>query len=584
MSTGPTMARGTRRRHPRRGTAMILVMISVAVALVLTSSFLLEQTTATGQASNLERRTQARAVAESGLALALAYVEANPGWRGVARDGVWLDETPFGDGTFSVVGTDETDGDVRDGEEDPLTLVVTASVGDATEVVEAVLSPRASRRRVLLVVPNADWLGVNDERRRDQFERWGFDVTLINQRDPREAFRAAFDGVDAVYVPESVDSGSIGRKLRDAPVGVVLEENFLSDEMGLVHRGGSTYPWAYRIDVVDASHPITRDLGLGPATLVRRRTSFRYVNGVLTPAARILARRNGGGSVVLAVVESGGQLFGGDRAAGRRVLLPIGGGSFNWSLLRPDGLTLVEESLRWAADPPAPDLVARWPLDETSGKVAADAMGGLDGQYRNGVDVGLTGAFHRWPYIGLDGRNDDVAIPHGDGLMLDEGTIALWFRTDRPARQQGLFSKNAVRTGGVGDLALWVQSGRVQARLGSVGRTHLVAGGDIEAGVWHHVAFSFGPTGMRLVVDGKIVAQDGYAGGLGPSSGGPGNREPVAFGGLNWRRRSDAPSRVQTRLRGELSDVRVYDRAIALEEIARLIERPSYVVQWDEGL
>ena len=49
---------------------------------------------------------------------------------------------------------------------------------------------------------------------------------------------------------------------------------------------------------------------------------------------------------------------------------------------------------------------------------------------------------------------------------------------------------------------------------------------------WHHAAMSFGSDGMVLYLDGEIMASKAsYKGGLGSSSGGVGNKEPLVIGG-----------------------------------------------------
>ena len=77
----PYRLRGRRGNRGQRGMAMILVMIVAGMALVLGLSFLSVQSTATGMAGNVERRAQARAVAESGLGMILAYLKHDPNWR-----------------------------------------------------------------------------------------------------------------------------------------------------------------------------------------------------------------------------------------------------------------------------------------------------------------------------------------------------------------------------------------------------------------------------------------------------------------------------------------------------------------------
>ena len=51
----------------------------------------------------------------------------------------------------------------------------------------------------------------------------------------------------------------------------------------------------------------------------------------------------------------------------------------------------------------------------------------------------------------------------------------------------------------------------------------------IETGTWYRIAFSWGENGMKLHLNGHLVASDSYDGGLGKSSGGLGNREEILW-------------------------------------------------------
>ena len=75
--------------HRQAGMAMLLVLMSVAMAVILSLSFLNAQVTATGMSQNVARRAQAKAIAESGLTMALAYIETNATWRTDMTHGVW---------------------------------------------------------------------------------------------------------------------------------------------------------------------------------------------------------------------------------------------------------------------------------------------------------------------------------------------------------------------------------------------------------------------------------------------------------------------------------------------------------------
>lgn len=107
------------------GAAMLLVVIAMAVASILALSFLRSSGPTMAIASNNDHHAKARAIAESGLALAVEYVKDNPDWRTVKPHGLWIADAPLEGGSFSVYGTDD-DGDLGDDTGDVLEL---AAVG-----------------------------------------------------------------------------------------------------------------------------------------------------------------------------------------------------------------------------------------------------------------------------------------------------------------------------------------------------------------------------------------------------------------------------------------------------------------------
>lgn len=137
----------------QRGVALLLVLFAVTVSAALALSFLSSQSTTLGIARNLQDHSRARYVAESGLALTLAYVRANGDWRTVQSHGTWVTDEAFGAGTFTVVGEDgvdtdgdgvvDGDGDLSDDTGDSATITVTGTVGGATHTVKAQIVPIA---------------------------------------------------------------------------------------------------------------------------------------------------------------------------------------------------------------------------------------------------------------------------------------------------------------------------------------------------------------------------------------------------------------------------------------------------------
>jgi hypothetical protein len=177
-----------------------------------------------------------------------------------------------------------------------------------------------------------------------------------------------------------------------------------------------------------------------------------------------------------------------------------------------------------------------WRLGETSGTSAADDGSGGNAGFYNGVTLGAAGAINGDSNgsVRFDGSSY-VEIPHSNDYLLDDGAVQLWFNADTAANGdlQHLFSKDSMNFDTGGHLSIYLNaSGHLETRIQSTTASYRVTSpGAVSAGQWHHVALSFGSSGMALYLDGELVDSSSYTGGLGTTSGGAGNFEPIALGG-----------------------------------------------------
>jgi autotransporter-associated beta strand protein len=206
--------------------------------------------------------------------------------------------------------------------------------------------------------------------------------------------------------------------------------------------------------------------------------------------------------------------------------------------------------------PPGPTgLVGWWKLDESNGTTAADSSG-------NGNNGALAGG--TWQ---PSGGHFAGAILLGGGALVNCGattslntpsvTVAFWMKAD------GLETSSAIdklpQTGSVGYAVKLRADGSMWFRVGAEGGSALDvygATGIYSAGTWVHVACSFdAATGnMRMYINDVLEAhQPSYAVTLNASSTAlllGSSREPYA---------------------GLLDDVRVYDHALSVSEIAAVM-------------
>ena len=200
---------------------------------------------------------------------------------------------------------------------------------------------------LLFVVPDATVLTDQDVAKQSFFEAWGYTVTLISADESQSAFDAATALVDVAYISEEVYSADLNTKLKEAAIGVVNEEQVLTDEYGFSSQSSSFS--STRIQITDGSHYITSSFGLGALRILKTASALHVATGTLAPGAQVLVQRPLTTQAALVVLNTGDTLWGGGTAAGRRVHLPWGSNAFDVNLLNVNGLTLMRRSIDWAA-------------------------------------------------------------------------------------------------------------------------------------------------------------------------------------------------------------------------------------------
>ncbi len=570
-------------RHRANGMAMPLVLMAVAMAVILSISFLNAQTTATGMAQNVARSAQARAIAESGIKMALAYINTNETWRTDMTHGAWVTDHPFAGGSFSIVGQDgqdtngdgvpDGDGDLSNEKSDVVTFTATGRFAGVTHTIQTVTTPKPPNKRLLMVVPDPSNLATEEKDRAAQFEEWAYKISYIGEGDSQSAFNSAVASSDVAYISENCYSDTVNTKLRGAIIGVVWEESHMNDLFGLASSNGSEYTGSNSINVTDNTHTVTQSFSNGNIAIVGgTQAPLNSISGTLAPGATVLATRSASSTPVLAVIEAGGALVGGSQAAGRRVALPWGGNNFNWLALTPAGLTIVKEALWWASQPIFAGRVAYWSFDNIAGNTVADTVSGLNATLKNGVVTQTPGAILGSEAILFDGANDHAEVPHDDLFLLDEGTFALWFKTDDTSSTQGLITKDSTDFDTGGHMSIYIHEGdHAEARLQSTSNSYKVKTPHVlQANTWYHLVFTFGPAGMKLYLNGVLQNTDSYTGGMGTTSGGSGNYEPMAFGVSTWETDDLSMSVWEEPLSGQIDEVYVYNRALTQAEIQKL--------------
>ncbi len=204
-------------------------------------------------------------------------------------------------------------------------------------------------------------------------------------------------------------------------------------------------------------------------------------------------------------------------------------------------------------------LVEQWALDNPSTK-RGESVGRVD------LVPGRDGKATKF-------RGDEsyLIFPHEEAHLLDQGTIAFWFKSHDTTGRHGLLSKDSQGYDEGGHLTFRTEGEELIARLSSASNHWPVSVGGVKDGQWYHVALTFGGEGMTLYLNGIPVDVSSYRGGLGESSGGEGNREPWVLGALGWRSDDRQARPLEAYFDGVLDDIRLFNRPLSAEKINAII-------------
>ncbi len=203
---------------------------------------------------------------------------------------------------------------------------------------------------------------------------------------------------------------------------------------------------------------------------------------------------------------------------------------------------------------------------------ASDEVSGNDGSYGSSPSTGQSGFGDGGTSYRFDGNNDYVEIPHDSSYMIDEGAISFWFRADDTSGVQGLFTKDSNGYDNGGHVRVYTDGSRVKVRIQSTTTSYDLSSSNnvFSSGSWTHVAFTFGPSGCKLYVDGDLEDTNSYTGGLGTSSGGSGNNEPIAIGVDTDNSSNQSTSGWDSPFEGKIDEVRLYSTQLDATQVDNL--------------
>jgi len=282
--------------------------------------------------------------------------------------------------------------------------------------------------------------------------------------------------------------------------------------------------------------------------------SHLYVNGVLVDTMPALPIEGNG------EIRLGGNDVFGDYFSGRIDELRI----YDRSLTPAEVAVDMESPLVT----PKAGPVADYSFDEKNEETQADTSG-------NGHTATVEGA--TWTEHGryggameFDGENDQLTIPDSESLRLsEEFTLEAWVRPHAGSPWSPVIGKAAPGQPGYGLFANGDEGSNLHP-MGFISEdqwvdSHAYSGTDLPTNAWSHLAVTDDGAHIRLYVNGVLAderASEEVLPGTGPLQ--IGADEPVAEGG---------------RFNGRIDEVRVYNRALNVSEVATDMAAPIQTPQ-----
>ena len=342
-------------RTLKHGSALLVVLFVVMAITIISLGFLTRSDVELACGSNMGLRVKMDYLAESGLEHARGLI-LNP-------EGTDTDELGYWSGAVrqQLVGGDDyydisvVRDDVNSTSQWVHYLITCSAYKEkggekvGQRNLSAVLRVQRTEDVLLMVVVDPCNLNGLELIRKTLIESWGWDVTLISAAASQAEFNTAVTQANVAYVSTEISDLDLGTKLRSAGIGVVNEHIDLVDDFGFGTNNGS--PKLAAIEILDNSHYITEDLGLGSLTLLTAQQRVVCITGSLAPALQILAENSEENEPILGTLETGDALeAGGGTAVDRRVQLPWGCNTFfDFTALNSDGQTIMKRSIEWAA-------------------------------------------------------------------------------------------------------------------------------------------------------------------------------------------------------------------------------------------
>lgn len=230
-------------------------------------------------------------------------------------------------------------------------------------------------------------------------------------------------------------------------------------------------------------------------------------------------------------------------------------GTYYWRVdSTEDGQIVKGET--WAFEVIENGELSHWPLDETSGSVATDRLGGRDGTIQGSPELGAAGASNGSESSHCFDGDEYIEVPFSAELNPDRFTVSLWAKVDggTSSYRSPLTSRDS---GGHGYIFYATPSDRWAFWVGNgSGWTQVNAPDTIVEGQWYHLVGSYDGSKATFYIDGEVADQN--------CTSFSANTQQVLRIGSGQTESSNGFDFV-----GCIDDVRIWNRALGSHEIQR---------------
>ena len=221
---------------------------------------------------------------------------------------------------------------------------------------------------------------------------------------------------------------------------------------------------------------------------------------------------------------------------------------------RTEPISAVDQAAGYRTEILADVPIAYWRLGEGVGPTAVDETGGHNGTYENEVLLGQAGIFPGDDAASFDGVNDVVVVPDNVALKPLQITVEAWINpaVDNPAWGTILTkTTDSSWTDGYG--LAHISGGEIRFFINDYDGADHYASTTVSPDVWTHVVGTYDGIDINIYADGILVDSSPYVDPITHSPADVHVGSDVTPGSFTWK--------------GELDEVALYDRALALDEV-----------------